>query len=66
MCKCVAMKAQAMLKDSGITVIDVFSIKPLDEATIYACAKETGGKILTVEDHYKEGGIHGKDKGEKG
>ncbi len=54
-----AMKAQEVLKDLGIIVIDVFSIKPLDEATIYACAQETNGKILTVEDHYKEGGIYG-------
>lgn len=53
------MKARDLLKDVGITVIDVFSVKPLDEATIYACAKETGGKVLTVEDHFKEGGIHG-------
>ena len=53
------MKAQEQLKDVGVIVIDVFSIKPLDETTIYACAKETGGKVLTVEDHYKEGGIHG-------
>ena len=54
-----AMKAQEALKDLGIIVIDVFSIKPLDEATIHTCAKETSGRILTVEDHYKEGGIYG-------
>jgi transketolase C-terminal domain/subunit len=40
-------------------VIDIFSIKPVDEATIYACAKKSGGKILTVEDHFIEGGIRG-------
>lgn len=55
-----AMKAQAELKDETITVIDLFSIKPLDAETIYNTAKETNGKILTVEDHYKEGGIYGK------
>lgn len=55
----VALKARELLKDIGITVVDVFSVKPIDEATIYACAKETGGKVLTVEDHFKEGGIHG-------
>jgi transketolase len=52
-----ALKAQEQLKD--VIVIDVFSIKPIDEATIYACAKECGGKVLTVEDHYREGGIFG-------
>ncbi len=55
-----ALKAQKQLKDTlGVTVIDVFSIKPLDVEGIYAAAKESGGKILTVEDHYKEGGIYG-------
>lgn len=55
-----ALKAQGELKEDGVTVIDVFSIKPLDAENIYNCAKESGGKILTVEDHYKEGGIYGK------
>ena len=54
-----AMKAQEELKDETIIVIDVFSVKPLDDKTIYSCAKETNGKILVVEDHYKEGGIYG-------
>ncbi len=51
------MKAQKELKEA--TVIDVFSVKPLDEAAIHAAAVECGGKILTVEDHFKEGGIYG-------
>jgi len=55
----VALKARDMVKESAATVIDIFSIKPIDEATIYACAKESKGKIITVEDHYKEGGIFG-------
>lgn len=54
-----ALKAQEELKE-GIVVVDVFSVKPLDAETIYNCARETAGRILTVEDHYKEGGIFGK------
>lgn len=54
-----ALKAQEELKDNGVTVIDIFCVKPLDAETIYNCAKESNGKILTVEDHYKEGGIYG-------
>lgn len=54
-----ALKAQEILKDIGVTVIDCFSVKPIDAETIYACAKESNGRILTVEDHFKEGGIHG-------
>ena len=55
-----ALKAQEELKEEGITVIDLFSVKPLDADTIYKCAKASNGKILTVEDHFKEGGIYGK------
>lgn len=39
----------------NICVIDPFTIKPLDAATILSCARATGGHIITVEDHYKEG-----------
>lgn len=39
----------------NIRVIDPFTIKPLDAATILASARATGGQIITVEDHYKEG-----------
>lgn len=38
-------------------MIDPFTIKPLDAATIVASARATGGLIITVEDHYKEGGF---------
>jgi transketolase C-terminal domain/subunit len=35
----------------------LFTIKPLDIATIISNAKATGGRIITVEDHYPEGGL---------
>lgn len=38
-------------------MIDPFTIKPLDAETILASARATGGRIITVEDHYKEGGF---------
>lgn len=38
-------------------MIDPFTIKPLDASTIVASARATGGHIITVEDHYKEGGF---------
>lgn len=52
-----ALKAADLLASKGvhIRVVDPFTLKPIDSATIIACAKETGGKILTVEDHYPEG-----------
>ncbi|KAK5894732.1 hypothetical protein CesoFtcFv8_011398 [Champsocephalus esox] len=48
-----------MLASEGknIRVIDPFTIKPLDAATIVASARATKGQIITVEDHYKEGGL---------
>lgn len=39
----------------NIRVIDPFTIKPLDAETIVASARATGGRVITVEDHYKEG-----------
>ena len=41
----------------NIRVVDPFTIKPLDAATIVASARATKGQIITVEDHYKEGGL---------
>jgi transketolase len=54
------MKAHTLLKAEGIhiRVVDIFSIKPIDKAGLLKNAKETGNRILVVEDHYKEGGIH--------
>ncbi|KAK2189172.1 hypothetical protein NP493_114g06072 [Ridgeia piscesae] len=54
-----ALKAADMLAEAGITirVIDPFTIKPIDANTIVHSAQQTGGRILTVEDHYPEGGL---------
>ena len=54
-----AMKAADVLAAEGIGVriIDLFTVKPLDSETILACARQTGNTVLTVEDHYPEGGI---------
>ncbi len=53
-----ALKAYEELKTQGITarVIDLYSIKPLDVATLKKAAKETNA-LIVVEDHYPEGGI---------
>ncbi len=54
-----ALKAAAMLAQEGIgiTVIDAYSIKPLGKDIIQAAAHKTGNQVLTVEDHYPEGGL---------
>jgi transketolase len=53
-----ALKAYDTLKASGITirVIDLYSLQPVDEATLRKAGAETG-VIITVEDHYPAGGI---------
>lgn len=42
----------------SVRVIDPFTIKPLDIKTIMDHTRATRGRILTVEDHYYEGGFH--------
>lgn len=54
-----ALKAADALKNEGvgITVIDAYSIKPLAKDAILAAAQKTGNLVLTVEDHYAQGGL---------
>jgi transketolase len=54
-----ALKAHDQLKTAGIPtrVIDLYSVAPVDRATLVESARATGGKLLTVEDHYAHGGI---------
>lgn len=54
-----ANKAALQLAEEGINVriIDPFTIKPLDAETVLDAARKTGGRIVTVEDHYPEGGL---------
>ncbi len=54
-----ALKAADTLKAEGITitVIDAYSIKPLGKKEILAAAKKTNNTVITVEDHYSEGGL---------
>ena len=54
-----ALKAADALKGEGIgiTVIDAYSIKPLGKDVIKAAAAKTKNLVVTVEDHYAEGGL---------
>jgi transketolase len=54
-----ALKAYEQLKSQGITVrvIDLYTVKPVDEETLIAAADNAGNKIITVEDHWPEGGL---------
>lgn len=54
-----ALTAAAELAKAGIhiRVLDPFTIKPIDKEAIINNAKEVGGRIITVEDHYVQGGL---------
>jgi transketolase len=54
-----ALAAADRLRENGIRirVIDAYSVKPIDAATITEAARATGGRVVTVEDHWPEGGL---------
>jgi len=54
-----AMKAADELAKENIQirVMDLFTVKPIDQQALIEHGKAVGGRILTVEDHYYEGGI---------
>ena len=54
-----ALKAYDELQKQGISirVVDLYSLQPIDAASLARCARETKGRVITVEDHYPGGGI---------
>jgi transketolase len=54
-----ALKAHDELKSRGvgIRVVDLYCVKPLDTAALAEHVRATGGRVVTVEDHYAEGGL---------
>jgi len=54
-----ALKAYDELQKQGISirVVDLYSLQPIDAASLVRCARETNGRVITVEDHYPGGGI---------
>jgi transketolase len=54
-----ALKAYDQLKALGVSVrvVDLYSIVPIDRTRLLASASATGGRMLTVEDHYAHGGL---------
>jgi transketolase len=51
--------AAELLAAEGIhsRVIDCYSVKPIDTATLTAAAQATGGRFVVAEDHHPEGGL---------
>src|SRR5581483_4507829 len=54
-----ALNAHEQLQREGIAirVIDLFSVQPIDREALRKAARETGGRMVTVEDHYARGGL---------
>ena len=53
------LAAADTLAGDGISarVIDLYSVKPADTATLTAAAAATGGRLVVAEDHHPEGGL---------
>ena len=54
-----ALKAHELLAKEGIAirVVDAYCVQPIDRDGLIAAGKATGGRMLTVEDHYAQGGL---------
>jgi transketolase len=54
-----ALKAADELKSQGtaIRIIDLYCVKPIDGKALGEHINATGGRLVTVEDHWPEGGV---------
>src|SRR5205085_2582289 len=54
-----AIEAADALAEDGVSarVIDLYSVKPIDGETLREAAEATQGRIVVVEDHWREGGL---------
>jgi transketolase len=54
-----ALAAHAELMAAGlpVRVVDLYSVKPVDAAALQEAARATRGLVLTIEDHYGQGGL---------
>lgn len=59
-----AKKAVDELKKEGVNIrlVDLFTIKPIDAATLVHSVAATNNKLLVIEEHYPYGGIYGNNK----
>jgi transketolase len=54
-----ALEAARRLASDGIyvRVLDLYSVKPIDREALIDSVTATGGRLVTVEDHWPEGGL---------
>ena len=54
-----ALEAYDELQKRGVAIriVDLYCLQPIDAGALVRCARETNGRLITVEDHYAAGGI---------
>ena len=54
-----ALQAAEEIAQDGrsVRVVDMFTLKPIDEDLILRCAEETDGRFVVLEDHLAYGGL---------
>jgi len=57
--ECLAAAEELAQEGIPARVIDLYSIKPLDRATLVDTCRAVNNRLVVVEDHYPEGGIGG-------
>ncbi|GAA3909710.1 transketolase [Streptomyces lannensis] len=55
--QCLAAADQLAADGIKTRVIDLYSVKPVDAATLAAAARATQGRLVVAEDHHPEGGL---------
>jgi transketolase len=55
--ECLAAAGELAGQGVSARVIDLYSVKPADTATLTAAAAATGGRLVIAEDHHPEGGL---------
>ena len=55
--ECLGAAEQLAAEGIHARVIDCYSVKPIDAATLTAAAQATGGRFVVAEDHHPEGGL---------
>jgi len=54
---CLAAADELAREGIKARVIDLYSVKPLDRQRLLDAVRDTGGRLVVVEDHYPEGGL---------
>jgi transketolase len=54
---CLAAADELAHEGIDARVIDLYSVKPVDRQRLLDAARDTGGRLVVVEDHYPQGGL---------